>query len=84
MVDDKVYESAVKGRQDFRRAYREERAKCKRLGATNKALREALRECEEYFDQRADADQPSGLSPIPNEEMTLLVTVRAALADGET
>lgn len=52
------------------------RAKCERL-------REVLRECEEYFDQRADADQPSGLSPIPNEEMTLLMEVRAAL-NGET
>lgn len=43
---------------------------------------EALRECEEFFDERADADQPAGCdSPIPNDEMTMLVKVRAALGD---
>lgn len=45
------------------------------------ALREALEDCAEYFDQRADADQPAGcISPIPNEEMSLLIKVRNALA----
>ena len=42
-------------------------------------LREALEECEEYFDNRADAGQPVGSGPIPNVEMELLTTVRAAL-----
>lgn len=31
---------------------------------------------EEYFDQRADADQPSGSTPTPNEEMRFLMEVR--------
>jgi hypothetical protein len=42
---------------------------------------EALRECEEYFDQRADAeyfiDSPT---PVGNAEMKMLVLVREALA----
>lgn len=39
---------------------------------------DALRECEEYFDQRADADcDQDGF--IPNEEMKLLQVVRDAL-----
>ncbi|MEQ8504623.1 MAG: hypothetical protein RIB80_04805 [Rhodospirillales bacterium] len=46
-------------------------------------LLEALRECREYFDQRADADQPSGLQPIPNEEATILVGIDAAIASAE-
>lgn len=54
-------------------------ARAPSLRSDNERLRKALRKCEEYFDQRADADQPSGLSPIPNEEMTLLAEVRAAL-----
>lgn len=47
-------------------------------------LRDVLKECEAYFDERADADQPAGCdSPIPNDEMRMLVTVRAALASAE-
>jgi hypothetical protein len=45
------------------------------------ALLAALTECEEFFDERADADQPAGCdSPIPNDEMRMLVKVRAALS----
>lgn len=51
-----------------------------RLIASAPDLFEALRECEEFFDERADADQPAGCdSPIPNEEMKVLLKVRAAL-----
>jgi hypothetical protein len=42
-------------------------------------LLEALQECEEYFDNRADADHDE-TGFVPNEEMKLLTTVRAALA----
>ena len=39
-----------------------------------------LRECEEYFDQRADAEYfPDSPSPHPNEEMKLLTEIRAFL-----
>lgn len=38
----------------------------------------ALQECEEYFDQRADADCDQD-GYIPNEEMKLLTLVRDAL-----
>lgn len=42
------------------------------------AALEALQACEEYFDNRADADcDPDGF--IPNEEMKLLSIVREAL-----
>jgi hypothetical protein len=42
------------------------------------ALLEALTECEEYFDNRADADcDQDGF--IPNKEMELLHVVRTAL-----
>lgn len=56
-----------------------------RLIAAAPEMFEALKECEEYFDQRADADQPHGCdSPIPNEEMKLLMAIRAALSKAET
>lgn len=43
---------------------------------------EALREAEEYFDNLADADcDQDGF--ISNKEMTLLTTVRAAIARAE-
>jgi hypothetical protein len=43
------------------------------------ALVAALQECEEYFDDRADADcDQDGF--IPNKEMRLLTEVREALA----
>ncbi|WP_234839285.1 hypothetical protein [Sinorhizobium medicae] len=41
-------------------------------------LLEALQECEEYFDNRADADCDQD-GYIPNEEMQLLTLVRDAL-----
>lgn len=45
-------------------------------------LLEALSECEEYFDNRADADcDQDGF--IPNKEMRLLDVVRAAIAKAE-
>lgn len=40
---------------------------------------EALREAEEYFDNRADADHDE-TGFVPNEEMKLLTVVRAAIA----
>jgi len=44
-------------------------------------LREALDECEDYFDNRADADcDQDGF--IPNKEMELLHVVRTALKGG--
>ena len=44
-------------------------------------LREALKEVEEYFDQRADAEYfTDSAAPFPNEEMKLLGIVREALA----
>lgn len=58
-----------------------------RLRSTSQAggVREALEDCEAYFDERADADQPAGCSsPIPNEEMSLLIKVRNALASVPT
>lgn len=42
------------------------------------ALVGALQECEEYFDDRADADYDQD-GYIPNKEMQLLMTVKAAL-----
>jgi len=44
-------------------------------------LLKVLARVREYFDERADCDQPSGSAPIPNEEMTLLVAIDAVLAD---
>lgn len=39
-----------------------------------------LRECEEYFDQRADAEYlPDRPAPIGNEEMSILTNIRAFL-----
>jgi hypothetical protein len=43
-------------------------------------LIDALRECEEYFDSRADAEYfTDSAAPVPNEEMKLLTIVRDAL-----
>ena len=53
-----------------------------RLIAAAPRLLEALQEAEEYFDQRADAEYfPSAAAPIGNAEMTILVGVRAAIAE---
>ena len=39
-----------------------------------------LDDIEEYFNERADADQPAGCDcPIPNEEMGLLVRLQRAM-----
>lgn len=46
-------------------------------------LIETLAECRDYFDDRADADQPSGEFPRPNEEMKLLMAVKEALSFAE-
>ncbi|WP_164822747.1 hypothetical protein [Sinorhizobium meliloti] len=41
---------------------------------------EALEACDEYFDQRADAEYfTDRAAPVPNEEMKLLTLVRDAL-----
>lgn len=46
-----------------------------------RVLREALESCEDYFDQRADADaQGDPMRYVGNKEMTMLGEVRAALA----
>jgi len=42
-------------------------------------LLKVLARVREYFDERADCDQPSGAAPNPNEEMTLLVAIDAVL-----
>ncbi len=50
------------------------------LYAEVQRLREALRECEDYFDNRADAEYtPERAAPQGNEEMRMLGVVRAAL-----
>ena len=39
-------------------------------------LQQVLADCEEYFDSRADADQPAGDAvPTPNEEMRLQMAI---------
>lgn len=48
--------------------------------ATIATMAEALDQCEDYFDNRADAEYfTDSPAPVPNEEMTLLAVVRAAL-----
>ncbi len=42
-------------------------------------LVEALEECAEYFDNKADADHDYETGYIPNTEMRLLVTCNEAL-----
>lgn len=46
-------------------------------------VREVLDALEDYFDNRADADQAPGDTPTPNEEMLHQVTIRALLAKME-
>lgn len=46
-----------------------------------RAIRSALGECAEYFEQRADAEYfTDSASPCGNEEMRLLVEVQQAVA----
>ena len=47
----------------------------------NSSLLEALKECEEYFDKRADADYADEY--IANSEMQLLLVVRNAIKQAE-
>lgn len=50
------------------------------LEAENAKLRDVLKECEEYFDQRADAEYfTDSAAPVGNAEMSMLVMVRKAL-----
>ena len=47
--------------------------------------RKVLEEIEDYFDDRADAEYlPDKAAPAGNEEMRLLVEIRAVLAKGES
>jgi len=48
------------------------------LASENERLMAALLECDEYFDNRADADCDQD-GYIPNDEMKMLTVVRAAL-----
>lgn len=63
------------------------RRKCytnKHLNAISRVdvLEKALRECEEYFEQRSDADSVGDPSRFfPNEEMKMLGVVKLALGD---
>lgn len=41
-------------------------------------IKEVLEECEEYFDDKADADHDEN-GPVINKEMRLLARVRQAL-----
>ena len=48
--------------------------------ASNAALVLVLGQCEEYFDQRADAEYfPDSPRPHANEEMSLLTEIRTLL-----
>jgi len=49
------------------------------MGSAQDELLKVLARVREYFDERADCDQPSGAAPNPNEEMTLLVAIDAVL-----
>ena len=51
-----------------------------RLIAAAPEMLEALLECDEYFDNHADAESFSDGTHEANAEMRLLVTVRAAIA----
>jgi signal transduction histidine kinase len=54
---------------------------CQEMRAQNEKnarLREALEQCAEYFDDRADVDTSDG-EPVANNEMRLLGVVREAL-----
>ncbi len=64
-----------------REAWQAESAANARLIAAAPEMFEALTECEEYFDNRADADcEGDPLEFVPNKEMRLLSVVRDALS----
>ncbi len=66
---------------DTERVYRENLANARLIAAVPDLL-EALFECEEYFDSRADADcDQDGF--VPNKEMRLLSVVREAIRKAE-
>ena len=48
------------------------------------ALVKVLADIEEYLDDRADCDQPSGSAPLANEEMVLLCRLRKARKASKT
>lgn len=52
---------------------------CKCHKTRDHMMRDALRECEEYFDNRSDVVDGSYGVPEPNREMVLLSEIRAAL-----
>ena len=64
---------------EYKQTARAAIAGCAATRETADKVIEALEEAEEYFDNRADADQPPGSVPIPNKEMVLLCAVREAL-----
>lgn len=53
------------------------------LKQTIREMKAALAQCEDYFDNRADADGGS-MGFTPNAEMSLLVEVRQALAAADS
>ncbi|AII27767.1 hypothetical protein B9J07_12880 [Sinorhizobium sp. LM21] len=56
------------------------RGQVERQSAKIAAMREALQEVEEFFDDRADAEYfTDSAAPHPNKEMTLLTLVRDAI-----
>jgi hypothetical protein len=57
--------------------YEQEVRKNEKLKTINSELLEALKECEEYFDNKADADYAEW--HIANEEMKLLIVIRNAI-----
>lgn len=52
------------------------------LKSQNSSLLEALKECEEYFFNMADADYDE-TNPIPNKEMRMLTMIKNAIKKAE-
>ena len=55
-----------------------ENARPANWNALPSAFLTVMDEIDEYLESLADCDQPSGCSPIPNEEMVLLCRLRKA------
>ena len=71
---------AMSGSGNFRVYHANATAELRRMFRLIDDMREALIECEEYFDNRADADcEGDPLEFVPNKEMRLLNAVQAAL-----